>query len=89
MIITSRIPKGKTRCTITTDGGESFTVSVRDARLYGLEEGAEISASVLSLIREQLRKEILRESGSLLGVFRFMEAAAARQGTTTMASRAH
>ena len=67
MIITSRIPKGKTRCTITTDGGESFTVSVRDARLYGLEEGAEISASVLSLIREQLRKEILRESGSLLG----------------------
>ena len=67
MIITSRIPKGKTRCTIMTDGGESFTVSVRDARLYGLEEGAEISASVLSLIREQLRKEILRESGSLLG----------------------
>ena len=67
MIITSRIPKGKTRCTITTDGGESFTVSVRDARLYGLEEGAEISASVLSLIREQLRKEILHESGILLG----------------------
>ncbi len=67
MIITSRIPKGKTRCTITTDGGESFTVSVRDARLYGLEEGAEISASVLSLIREQLRKEILHESGTLLG----------------------
>ncbi|MBQ6363685.1 MAG: regulatory protein RecX [Lachnospiraceae bacterium] len=50
-----------------TDGGESFTVSVRDARLYGLEEGAEISASVLSLIREQLRKEILHESGILLG----------------------
>lgn len=67
MIITSRIPKGKTRCTITTDGGESFTVSVRDARLYGLEEGTEISASVLSLIREQLRKEILHESGILLG----------------------
>ena len=67
MIITSRIPKGKTRCTITTDGGESFTVSVRDALLYGLEEGAEISASVLSLIREQLRKEILHESGILLG----------------------
>ena len=67
MIITSRIPKGKTRCTITTDGGEIFTVSVRDARLYGLEEGAEISASVLSLIREQLRKEILHESGILLG----------------------
>ncbi len=67
MIITSRIPKGKTRCTIMTDGGESFTVSVRDARLYGLEEGAEISASVLSLIREQLRKEILHESGILLG----------------------
>ena len=67
MIITSRIPKGKTRCTITTDGGESFTISVRDARLYGLEEGAEISASVLSLIREQLRKEILHESGILLG----------------------
>ena len=67
MIITSRIPKGKTRCTIMTDGGESFTVSVRDARLYGLEEGAEISASVLSLIREQLRQEILHESGILLG----------------------
>ena len=67
MIITSRIPKGKTRSTSTRDGGANFTFAVRDARLYGLEEGAEISASVLSLIREQLRKEILHESGILLG----------------------
>ncbi|MBP3217786.1 MAG: regulatory protein RecX, partial [Lachnospiraceae bacterium] len=66
-IVTSIVPKGKTRCRITTDGGDFFVLSVRDVRLYGIEEGTEISDSVWSVIREQLRKEILQESAALLG----------------------
>ena len=66
MIIESVLPAGRTRLRFCTDAGLEFTLSRKDASLYGLSEGDEIGPALLERLLQDLRKSCLRRAGSLL-----------------------
>ena len=66
MIVESVLPEGRTRLRFRTDTGLAFTLSGKDAALYGLSEGSEIGQALLERLLQDLRRNCLRRAGSLL-----------------------
>ena len=66
MIVESVLPEGRTRLRFCTDTGLAFTLSGKDAALYGLSEGSEIGQALLERLLQDLRRNCLRRAGSLL-----------------------
>jgi regulatory protein len=66
VIVESVLPEGRTRLRFRTDTGLAFTLSGKDAALYGLSEGSEIGQALLERLLQDLRRNCLRRAGSLL-----------------------